>query len=267
LHDPKLWEGAQQYITLSEPVAAAITLCGDSAYLSDAVFLMVSTRKHVNGASLELYSHLFESEHQVADLQHRWNERAKSAPFFSTRTSLRSSTTLHGVFNLWFFDYWISWIEEFAQQRLLKVRSDRLAWYGWFDTTRQSSFCCKVVESSLCEAASKLFYLLPSKPFVGAHATKKLKHLGVSNEQLNECRIDDEPPVSFWEHQVPAHCLVRDAGYCVMSAKPSSTAVERLWHAFGDNLSAKRCSMKNETLATVVYAQMNMLLLDCSQSQ
>jgi hypothetical protein len=52
-----------------------------------------------------------------------------------------------------------------------------------------------------------------------------------------------------------------------MSAKPSSTAVEQLWNAFGDNLTAKRRSLKNETLATVVYAKMNMFLLDSSQNQ
>jgi hypothetical protein len=99
------------------------------------------------------------------------------------------------------------------------------------------------------------------------HATKKLKHLGISEDKLNEFSVDGESPVSFWEHQVPAHCLLREAGIRAMSAKPSSTAVERLWNAFVDNLTAKRRLMKNETLATVVYAKMNMFLLDCSQSQ
>lgn len=103
--------------------------------------------------------------------------------------------------------------------------------------------------------------------FLGVHATKKLRHLGISEEKLNQFGVDGEPPVSFWEHQVPADCLLREAGIRVMSAKPSSTAVERLWNAFGDNLTAKRRSLKNETLATVVYAKMNMFLLDSSQNQ
>jgi hypothetical protein len=34
-----------------------------------------------------------------------------------------------------------------------------------------------------------------------------------------------------------------------------------------DDLTAKRRSMQNETLATVVYAKINVLLLDCSQTQ
>jgi hypothetical protein len=39
--------------------------------------------KHINSAILELYSHLFESEHQVAGLQRLWNERAKRLLGFS----------------------------------------------------------------------------------------------------------------------------------------------------------------------------------------
>jgi hypothetical protein len=42
-----------------------------------------------------------------------------------------------------------------------------------------------------------------------------------------------------------------------MSAKPSSTAVERLWNSFGDNLTAKRRSILNETLQMLVYTKMN----------
>jgi hypothetical protein len=42
-----------------------------------------------------------------------------------------------------------------------------------------------------------------------------------------------------------------------MSAKPSSTAVERLWNSFGDNLTAKMRSILNETLQMLVYTKMN----------
>jgi hypothetical protein len=37
--------------------------------------------------------------------------------------------------------------------------------------------------------------------------------------------------------------------------------VERLWNAFGDNLTAKRRSMGNGRLAELVYCRMNMLLV------
>jgi hypothetical protein len=63
--------------------------------------------------------------------------------------------------------------------------------------------------------------------------------------------------VSFWVNQVPETCLLREVAIRLMSAKPSSTAVEKLWNGFGDNLRAKRRSFKNSTPATVVYAKMN----------
>jgi hypothetical protein len=47
----------------------------------------------------------------------------------------------------------------------------------------------------------------------------------------------------------------------VMSAKPSSTAVKRVWNGFGNNLTAKRRSFKKSTLATVVHAKMNHQIL------
>ena len=55
-----------------------------------------------------------------------------------------------------------------------------------------------------------------------------------------------------------------------MSARPSSTAVERLWNSFGDNLTAKRRSLLNETLQMLVYTKLNHFVLqwddvDCSK--
>jgi hypothetical protein len=54
---------------------------------------------------------------------------------------------------------------------------------------------------------------------------------------------------------------VERGGYQSDVRKPSSTAVERLWNGFGKNLTAKRRSFKNSTLATVVYAKMNHQIL------
>jgi hypothetical protein len=69
--------------------------------------------------------------------------------------------------------------------------------------------------------------------------------------------VDGESPVSFWVNHVLETCLLREAAIRAMSAKPSITAVERLWNGFGDNLTVKRRSFKNDTVATVVYAKMN----------
>lgn len=47
--------------------------------------------------------------------------------------------------------------------------------------------------------------------------------------------------------------LLREAGIRV---NPSSTAVERLWNVFGDNLPAKRRSMKDTNLGELGYTRM-----------
>jgi hypothetical protein len=58
-------------------------------------------------------------------------------------------------------------------------------------------------------------------------------------------------------HDVPNECLLRQVGIRVMSTKPSSRAVERLWNSFGDNLTAKRSFLLNDTLQMFVNTKMN----------
>jgi hypothetical protein len=99
------------------------------------------------------------------------------------------------------------------------------------------------------------------KAYLGVHASKSRKHLHITEDMLAQYGICGEPPVAFWEQTVPPECLLREAGIRAMSAKPSSAAVERLWNAFGDNLTAKRRSFKNTTLAEVVYVKMNVKLI------
>jgi hypothetical protein len=99
------------------------------------------------------------------------------------------------------------------------------------------------------------------RTFLGVHESKALRHLQIDEAKLRQVGLDGESPVSFWINQVPETCMLREAAIRVMSAKPSSTAVERLWNGFGDNLTAKRLPFKNNTLATVVYAKMNHRIL------
>ena len=105
------------------------------------------------------------------------------------------------------------------------------------------------------------------RALIDVHPTKKLRHLHFDEEKVTQFGVSEETPVSLWEQQVPVTCLQREAGIRVMSAKPSATAVERLWHVFGDNLTAKRRSMKDSTLAELVYERMNCHLLDKDQAQ
>jgi hypothetical protein len=60
---------------------------------------------------------------------------------------------------------------------------------------------------------------------------------------------------------VPSDCLLRQVDIRVMSTDPSSTAVERLWNSFGDNLTAKRRSLLDDTLNVFLYTKMNHWLL------
>lgn len=100
------------------------------------------------------------------------------------------------------------------------------------------------------------------KAFVGVHPKQRLKHLGISEEKLQEVGINGDSPSHFWQREVPMNCLLREAGIRAMSAQPSSTAVERLWNVFGDNLTAKRRCLKNSSLGQLMYARMTMVVLD-----
>jgi hypothetical protein len=66
-----------------------------------------------------------------------------------------------------------------------------------------------------------------------------------------QLRFHSHTPASFWVNDVPSDCLLRQVGIRVMSTDPSSTAVERLWNSFGDNLTAKRRSLLNDTFEYV----------------
>ena len=61
--------------------------------------------------------------------------------------------------------------------------------------------------------------------------------------------------------QVEDKCAFRSVAQRLFSAKPSSTPVERIWNGFGDTITAKRRSMKDSMLSTLVYARTNAGLL------
>lgn len=88
------------------------------------------------------------------------------------------------------------------------------------------------------------------------HPDKTLKSLGIDSEVLDEvCGADI--PTTFWTVHVDPGCILRKVAVRVLCGKPTSIAVERLWSAFGDTLTAKRRSVGNANLCKLVYVKMN----------
>jgi hypothetical protein len=48
------------------------------------------------------------------------------------------------------------------------------------------------------------------KAFIGVHESKKLRHLGINEDKLKQFVVHGETPVSFWVHDVPHDCLLRE---------------------------------------------------------
>jgi hypothetical protein len=261
VEDPRFWKAAEQYVALNSPVAAAITsLSSDSACLSDAVLYTNKISAALDEIEFSPESRLFDSEHQVAELKRLWSERAEHVgsfahlallldprpvyrKFVQSEVAIVGSAEGRNIGNIPFIasaDSALRQMADFVLPDQHKTVQQRHA--------KNKSLSLVDVKAALLSG--------PLRAFVGVHETKTLKHVGV----------DGEGPVSFWLHQVPEDCLLREAAVRVMSAKPSSTAVERLWNSSGDNLTAKRRSMKNSTLATIVYAKMNNHLLDNRQA-
>jgi hypothetical protein len=267
ISDESFWTAARAYVKLNEPVASTIaTISGDSVCLSDAVYLVMVASKIINAVTYNDMSSVFDSQYQVEELKRLWAKRADHMTGFShlallldprpqfrefvkRETLIVGDTETKNVGNTEFLSSADSCLREMADivlhdtHKTVVERSKKMPTVALVD-----------VKQALLTGALRAF--------IGVHQSKKLKHLNISEDKLKQFGVDGEAPVSFWVHDVPHDCLLREAAIRVMSAKPSSTAVERLWNAFGDNLTAKRRSMKNSTLSELVYAKMNVDLLD-----
>jgi hypothetical protein len=256
VRDASFWKGAQQYVDLNEPVASAITsLSGDSVCLSDAVYLVMTAGKSIGSATFSQFSSLFDSEHQVAELKDKWNVRANHLTGFA-HLALLLDPRPH--------------FRDFVKGEKIIIGSHEGKDYGNTAFLNSADECLRGMadmvladsHKTVRDRSSQAPYmsLLDSKQallsgalkaFIGMHEKKRLKHLNIDENKLKQHGVDGGTPLSFWQHDVPTQCLLREAAIRVMSAKPSSTAVERLWNAFGDNLTAKRRSMKNKTLRSL----------------
>jgi hypothetical protein len=253
-------------VSLNEPVAEAIsTLSGDSVCLSDAALLVMSAGRKVHDVTLAAYKDLFDSSHQIAELQRLWDKRADHLTGLAHLSLLLDPRPEH---------------REFVLNEPSIMGTDHEKNWGNTAVIRSADECLRsmadvvlsdddkiVVERSKTShelSLAKVKQALLSgalKAYLGVHASKSRKHLHITDDMLQQFGVCGEPPVAFWQQTVPPQCLLREAGIRAMSAKPSSAAVERLWNAFGDNLTAKRRSLKNSTLAEVVYVKMNISLI------
>ncbi len=264
--DNRFWRAVAQYIRLNEPVAEAISiLSGDSVCLSDATLLVMRAGRTVHDVTLATFKDLFESSHQIAELQRLWDKRADHLTGLAHLSLLLDPRADHRNFvsneplimgseqdRNWGNTAFIRSADQSLRSMADVVLSDsHKIVVERAKVSRQLSLV-KVKEALLSGAL---------KAYLGVHASKSRKHLHITEDMLAQYGVGGEPPVAFWEQTVPPECLLREVGIRAMSAKPSSAAVERLWNAFGDNLTSKRRSLKNTTLAEVVYVKMNIRLI------
>jgi hypothetical protein len=83
------------------------------------------------------------------------------------------------------------------------------------------------------------------RAFIGTHPEKSLKSLGLDANALGE-QCANDIPTTFWQFVTP-DCILRKFAFRVLCAKPTFIAVERLWSAYDDNLTANRRSVENDS--------------------
>jgi hypothetical protein len=195
-HEESFRKAAQQYVNLNTELAAAMTVLScDCACLSDAVLLTMQISKTVNDASLSDYCHLFDIEHQIAELKRLWELRTKHVSSFAHLSLLLNPRSKH---------------RHFTQNEPLIVGDVEQKTWGNTEFLRSADACIRDMADMVLPDDHKLVLakirndptlsvvqakraLLSGalKAFVGVHESKKLKHLGISEERLKEAGSSD----------------------------------------------------------------------------
>jgi hypothetical protein len=100
------------------------------------------------------------------------------------------------------------------------------------------------------------------RAFIGTHPEKSFKSLGLDANALGE-QCANDILTTFWQFVSP-DCMLRKFAFRVLCAKPALIAVERLWSAYGDNITAKKRSVENDSSCELVYVKMNVHTVHCS---
>jgi hypothetical protein len=116
-------------------------------------------------------------------------------------------------------------------------------------------------ELSICQKIHKTLSR-QLKAWLGIHPNSKVSlPPGVQVSELLQCNSDCDP-FDFWSTEVIADkSSLREAAMLVISAKPPSCVVERIWSHFCDVLSPKGRSLLNATLRGLVFVKLNMHLI------
>jgi hypothetical protein len=98
------------------------------------------------------------------------------------------------------------------------------------------------------------------------HSEHSRSVLGIHDHLLNQY-IDSDSPLNFWQVSCPTKSstgLLRLAALRVLSGKPTSLGVERLWSGARLVLTDNRRSMGSARLMQLLNAKLNMHLLEDS---
>lgn len=275
IKNPVFWLCMEEYIKLNDPLAQAITfLSGDSVYLSDACLKMFQLNEFINGLDGLEFSNLL-TVGELVDLQVLWDKRYSENVRGHHHLALLTDPREH--------------MRDFVAKNESIIGSKEKGTYGNTEFIQSADKALGsladvsvpdddpmflVAHSKLVADAQKKGETLPTnvvikqqrlskelKVWLGTHTKFKRSHLGIESRKLDQCTADSDC-MDFWNTDVPADkCWLRRSALRVMCAKPTSTAVERLWSHFRDVFSAKRRSMISPTLQKLIYVKVNMKLV------
>jgi hAT family C-terminal dimerisation region len=262
------WNQLRQYVQLNEIVATAITcLGGTTATLSDAALRMLQLNSHFLALPERDYSELLPSG-DMTILRAVWQRRFQDHlrphhhlallldPRQHVRHFVKGSKDILGskeegtVGNTEFIRSADSVLEDISK-------------FAFVDTEAcvKSIVDRQQVDLSFCQTVHKKMSG-ELKAWLGIHPSPKVTlPPGVQASKLLQCTSECDP-FDFWSSDVIAEksCL-RKAAMRVLSAKPSSCAVERVWSHFRDVFSPKRRAMLSSTLRRLVFVKLNMHLV------
>jgi hypothetical protein len=260
----KFWSQLSEYMSLTQPFAAGITaLSADSASLSDAARLFIELNSKVLSFQAADFPTLLTAS-DVTEIQNMWavrfnnhlrphhyvalllDPRRHMRAFVQNQPAVVGSKADGSWGNTPIIKTAVQFVRDYSETLIDK------------SVEGVSALVAKVVAVQNMPKVSAQKRLLEAglRAFIGTHPQKTRSDMGINEEQLKEV-VESDTPTTFWLVQVDTDCVVRRLALRVLCGKPSSIAVERLWNAFGDNLTKKRRSVLNENLCQVVYVKMN----------
>jgi hypothetical protein len=262
------WNQLRQYVQLNEIVATAITcLGGTTATLSDAALRMLQLNSHFLALSERDYCDLLPSG-DMTILRAVWQRRFQDHLRPHHHLALLLDPRQHVRYFVKGSNEILGSKEEGTVGNTEFIRSadsvlEDISKFAFVDTEA----CVKSIvdrQQADLSFSQKVHKKMSGelKAWLGIHPSPKVSlPPGVQASKLLQCTSECDP-FDFWSSDVIAEksCL-RKAAMRVLSAKPSSCAVERVWSHFRDVFSPKRRAMLSATLRRLVFVKLNMHLV------